>query len=370
MICKKCKAEIPENAIFCHLCGKKQTAEKKPRRRRANGTGTIYKMPGNRAKPYCVQKNHVTIGTYVSFVEAQKALDRLTDTNITDKYNLTLAQIYDRWSPSYYAKKSKTQQQAMKSAFNNCQQLHDRKIRDLSKSDYQMCLDQLEADGKSESTCDKLKQLFGHLNRWAMDEQIIQRNAAENCTVGGKEAEERKIFTADQIEAIRHSGMRGANIAMILIACGCRPVDLFKVNTADCYDDYFISGSKSTAGRQRLIFVSDIGIAEYQALRNKAIENGYDKIILAYDGNRSQANFAKRDFSDLMAALGMPDMTPYNCRHTYTTRAKKAGVDPNVLARQVGHKSPSVTEKWYTHRDIETMREMLSPINDLEMPKN
>lgn len=369
MICKKCKQEIPDNAIYCHLCGKKQTAEKKPRRRRANGTGTIYKMPGNRSKPYCVQKNHVTIGTYVSYTDAQKALERLTDTNITGKYNLTIAQIYDRWSPAYYAKKSKTQQQAMKSAYNNCAQLHDRKIRDLSKSDYQACLDLLEASGKSESTCDKLKQLFGHLNRWAMDEQIIQRNASENCTVGGKETEERKIFTADQIEAIRNSGMRGADIALILIACGCRPVDLFRVKTEDCYEDYFISGSKTATGRNRLIFVANIGLAEYQALRNKAIEKGYDKIILAYDGNRTQDNYADRDFRDIMISLGMPDMTPYNCRHTYTTMAKKSGVDPNVLARQLGHKSPSVTEKWYTHRDIETMRQMLAPINDQQGPE-
>ena len=44
MICQKCKAENPDNAIFCNQCGKKLITTKKCRvKSRGNGTGTAFK---------------------------------------------------------------------------------------------------------------------------------------------------------------------------------------------------------------------------------------------------------------------------------------------------------------------------------------
>ena len=99
MDCIKCKATLPEGAIFSPLCGKKQVPDKRKRRKRANGTGTIYKLPGNRAKPWAAKKNNVLIGTFSTYAAAQKALERITDVDVTDRYNLTFAQIYERWKP-------------------------------------------------------------------------------------------------------------------------------------------------------------------------------------------------------------------------------------------------------------------------------
>ena len=41
-ICKKCKKEIADDALFCQYCGYKQVREKR-RRRLPNGAGTVYK---------------------------------------------------------------------------------------------------------------------------------------------------------------------------------------------------------------------------------------------------------------------------------------------------------------------------------------
>lgn len=63
MECLKCKKSIPEDALFCPYCGKKQTvAQPRKRKKRANGMGTICKKSGNRAKPWEAQKN----GVYIS----------------------------------------------------------------------------------------------------------------------------------------------------------------------------------------------------------------------------------------------------------------------------------------------------------------
>ena len=77
--CIKCKAELPDGAVFCHLCGKRQTAEPRKYKKRANGTGNITKLSGSRAKPWIARKNGVYIGSFPTRAEAQKALERLTD---------------------------------------------------------------------------------------------------------------------------------------------------------------------------------------------------------------------------------------------------------------------------------------------------
>jgi uncharacterized membrane protein YvbJ len=71
MVCIKCGKEIPEDAVFCHLCGKKQVTEQRKHKKRANGTGNISKLSGKRSKPYVARKNGISIGTFATRIEAQ-----------------------------------------------------------------------------------------------------------------------------------------------------------------------------------------------------------------------------------------------------------------------------------------------------------
>ena len=44
MKCRKCKAEISDDFLFCPICGTKQTAQQKTKSR-GNGTGSVYQLP-------------------------------------------------------------------------------------------------------------------------------------------------------------------------------------------------------------------------------------------------------------------------------------------------------------------------------------
>ena len=59
------------------------------------------------------------------------------------------------------------------------------------------------------------------------------------------------------------------------------------------------------------------------------------------------------DFKELMESLGISGMTPYNCRHTFTTLAVKSGVKPELLQEMLGHASYATTVDNYTHLDCE-----------------
>lgn len=59
MKCRKCKKEIPEDAIYCCYCRAKQAAGEHKPKSRGNGTGTVYPSPDG--KGYIAE---VTLGYY------------------------------------------------------------------------------------------------------------------------------------------------------------------------------------------------------------------------------------------------------------------------------------------------------------------
>ena len=353
--CIKCNTDLPAGAIFCHSCGKRQEPEPKKYKKRANGTGTISKLSGNRAKPWMARRNDVCVGTFKTRTEAQKALERVTDATITEKYNLTFKQIYNEWKPIQERKVSKSQMGCYIASFNHCPELHNRQFRKLKKSDFQNVIIKLEQEGKSKSTCEKIRQLFSQLSKWALAEEIIQVNHAQHLDTVAKQLSTKQVLLEENIKAIQTSENRGAGIVLILIACGCRPNELFNALLVNCHEDYFIGGSKTEAGTNRPIVISEVGLMAYQQLRKNAIKNKGTKLIDGFEGNKDQHNFAKREFRELMAEIGRPDISMYCCRHTYITNAARCGVDQRALQQMVGHVDKETT-KIYTHLNIDDLR--------------
>lgn len=360
--CIKCKAELPEGAVFCPFCGKKQSPESRKHRKRSNGSGCISKLAGNRSKPWLARKNDISIGTFSTRAEAQKALERLTDAEVTDKFNMTFKQIYNIWFPEYTRGEEKPEKSHYAMAIKLCEELHDRQFRSLRRSDFQTVIVRLEGEGKSKSTCQKVILLFKQLSYWAIEEGIIQTNHAQKVTTIAQQISTREVFNEAQINAIQASNLEAAKVALILIGCGCRPNELFKVPLVNCHEDYFIGGSKTKAGKNRVIMVTGVGLKDYQQLRNEAIAGQCRYLIDAYKGNRVAANFTKRDFAELMEQIGCKGMTPYCCRHTFITNAVKAGLDQKILQRLVGHVDDETTEG-YTHLQVDDLRAEVKKIS-------
>ena len=167
MNCIKCAREIPPDSKFCPYCGKPQVPAKK-HRKRPNGAGSIVKLSGNRSKPWAAKKAGVLVGTFSTRGEAAKALERITDATINDRYNWTFTQVYEAWKPGHDLTVGDDGKKSTVTAYNACTELHDLKFRSLRKSDFQTVLDRLTVEGKSKSTCEKMLQLFGAMSEWAI----------------------------------------------------------------------------------------------------------------------------------------------------------------------------------------------------------
>lgn len=347
--CIKCGAQLVPDAVYCHLCGKKQIAEKRKAKKRVNGMGTIIKKPGNRSKPWEAQKAGVYIGCYATRHEAEQALSRLADEKVLDNFNLTFSQIYVKWKPEHARDITPSGMSDYENAYRHCATLHNIPFRKLRTSDFQSIILAMEEKDFSKSSCEKVVQLFGQLSKWAIREEICHTNYAQFVTICARQKKTNTPFTAEQIRSIQSACSPAADIAMILLATGCRPNELFSVPVENCREEYFISGSKTAAGKNRVIPVSPFGMDAYTRLLSRA--QGCALLVDGYEGNRTYSNFAKRDWKQLMAECGISGMTPYNCRHTFTTLAVQSGVRPELLQKILGHADYNTTVGVYTHLD-------------------
>lgn len=314
--------------------------------------GSVIKKAGNRAKPWEAQKGGMFIGVYATRLEAEQALTQILDVRVSETLNLTFRQVYDKWKPEHQRKITKKGIEGYEIAYKHCVPLYDRIFRKLRTSDFQEIIMQMESKGLSKSSCEKVVQLFGQLSKWAIREGIANTNYAQFVTIAAKQKKEKTAFTIEQIRAIMDAQNPAASIALILLATGCRPNELFTATLSNCHDAYFISGSKTEAGKNRVIPVSKFGMGAYTELLKVAKEKGADLLIDGYEGNRSYPNFAKRDWKDLMTECKIEGMTPYNCRHTYATLAVQSGVKPEILQKILGHADYATTVDVYTHLDL------------------
>lgn len=358
--CIKCKVTLPESALFCPACGKKQAKSSRKRKKRADHAGSIAKLSGNRKKPYLARKDGISIGTFETYSDADKALARLVDVNVSALLNMTFSQVYEAMLPEL-RNVTEDHKSNLRGRYRACSALHNEIYRTLRRSQFLNEIIRLENEGKSKSTVQKTMQLFNHMEAWAIGEGIIQANRVENLSTIAKQKTVKRPLTEAEIKKIQSSSNRAAKIVLIILGCGCRTNEIFKAKTADCHEDYFVSGSKTKAGQNRTIMIAEVGLASYQALRQKAIEKNCDRLMDAYEGNTNQRNFTKRDLKPLFAELGITGVTLHNLRHTMVTKALESGVDTIALTQMIGHTDIETT-KLYTHMRPEHLRKEIQKI--------
>ena len=348
--CIKCKAALPDGALFCPMCGKKQVPEKRKALKRANGTGTVYKLSGRRARPWVAAKNRVVIGYYERKTDALDALERLNGKPLTERYNMTFAEVFEEWKAEHYKEIGKQSIRSYDAAFKVFASLHDKKFRDLRTADFQAVL--APHMGKSRSTVSKHKNLITQMSEWAMREEICTTNFAQFIKVPEAVKKEKDIFTEEDIQKLEKDGSDAAKIVLMLLSTGMRIGELFGLPVADYHGTYVVGGEKTDAGRNRVIPIRPEGRQYFEYFVARATG---ELLISGYSGQKVVENFRKRDFYPLLDRLGISKKTPHATRHTYASRAVKEGLAPEMLQKILGHADYSTTANVYTHIDPETL---------------
>lgn len=376
MICIKCKKEIPDKSIFCNWCGKKQkvTKTKKRSARRTNGQGSVCKLTDRkRKKPYMARLKAVydpfegrevrpVLGYYETKEEALNALALACENAPTEKYNYSLENIYKEWSNIHFKELSKSGIDSIKASWKYLEPLRNDKFRNIRTEDIQKCIDTATSKGKSRATCEKIKQLYSQLCKYAMQYDIINKNYAEFIKLPKIQKNEKEIFTDQHIKLLfDHSDNETAMIILILIYTGFRIGELFDIKKETVFLDekYIIGGKKTEAGTNRIVPINE---KIYDFVKYWYNKNG-EYLISNSMGNRmNEKNFRERNYYPYLKEIGIPKKTPHSTRHTFATLMQRAGVNPEDLTKIIGHAQYSTTADHYIHQDIDKLKKAINKI--------
>lgn len=382
MVCIKCKKEIENDSTYCNYCGKKQAKEARKTLRRANGTGSVYKLPGRRKKPWAavITKydggiRHTTpIGYFAQKTEALNALAEINTNAIPDQYNATLRDVYNEWKSSHFADLTDSGITNYEAAWNYLKIHAAIKMRDIRTEHFQSVVDDAVSRHKSRSTCEKIKQLCSQLCKRAMQDDLINKNYAQFVRLPKAEKREKEKFSQSEIDLLfANSDNETAKIILTLIYSGMRINELFSVEKADVYlnDGYIIGGEKTEAGKDRIIPINE-KIEPF--IENWYRQNTNSKyLICSRKGTKiNDQNFRNRRFYPLLESLNIippvkkgekPRLTPHSTRHTFISMMVDKDAKPELLKVIVGHEQYETTIDFYNQISKEDIKKLIDTVN-------
>ena len=369
-------------------------ARKQTFKRRPNNAGTIVKLSGKRRKAYCakvtsgydpVTGNQIqkVLGTFETWEEADDALTlyRLTNKKtITDNEARALApdtfqkliaqrekniptfkEIFEAVYDEDYSKLSKVTSAGYRSWFKHFKSIWDIKISQITLADLQEIFDH---DKSGYGTKSHMKTLCTRIFEYAVIHQHISRdsNYTEYIKLKSENKESNKhyAFTNDEIISLINDDSDVAKILLIYIFTGVRANELLNIQKENIHIDdkypHFITGSKTKAGRNRIIPIHPF------------IEK-YVKDLLLLQPERiidcTYQHFIMYKFKPLMKKLDF-NHTMHDTRDTFATLCQINNVDIFARKRILGHKFKDITFDTYTSTVLENL---YNEITKIKVPK-
>lgn len=406
--CDECQLQVSDKASACPHCGYplQTNITKKPRktnkrRRLPNGFGQISEIKGrNLRKPFramvTVGKNNLgrpickPLKPESFFATYNDAYAALLEYN-KDPYDLnsttTVKEVYDEWSEKYFPQlNSDSSVRGIKSSWNYCSSIYDMGIREVRARHVRACieegfvLDRGEPKYASKNTKNRIKSTLNLLLDYAVEYEYVDRNYARdikmaeslNKSSSGKSSKHMS-FTDDEMIKLWETVNTRIYVDAILIQCysGWRPTELveLRLEDIDLKEWTMTGGIKSDAGINRIVPIHEKIKELVERKYHEAVELGSDYLINCIDrkSDNDMLNFSYKKYSNRFASviedLGLNGKhLPHDPRKHFVTMAKKYGVDEYAIKRLIGHTIDDLTEKVYTERDVQWLREELEKI--------
>ena len=338
-----------------------------------NGYGSVYKLSGNRRKPYAVrvteiwsngQQKYRYIGYYRTKQEAIKQLALYNDAPYDlEMSKVTFSEIYRRWYDDTFDEESnRSTVKNYTAAYKHCKPLYNMKMSDIRPSHMQ---DIINSCDKGYQTQKRIHILFNKLYKWCLDHDCLTKNYSSLVKVTQKdEPSVRHAFSSEEIQLIWDNVDKNEYISLllILIYSGVRISELLNLKKKDVHLDeqwFYVRASKTNAGI-RVVPIADKVLPFWRhfmklsSCQYAVCNAGGDQ--LTYD------NFKKRYFFPIMEKFGM-NHTPHETRHTFISMAAMKNINQTIIKKIVGHKSiMNLTEEVYTHIEVKALLEAVNKL--------
>lgn len=370
MQCIKCGVDLPDGAVFCHMCGRKQTPPAPKRQRtkaRGNGTGTAYK----RGKTWTARivlgyyvgddgKRHARTANRGGFATKKEALDYIPKLKAEAERSATLT-LSGYWE-FYEAKKlpelSRDKQTAYRIAWRRWAALATRKLEDLKIETLQAAMDDAAT---TYYTARDMKNLMSHFYKHGLANQTVSVNLAQYLQLPPANASEQTPFNAEELDKLWQDFAAGNTFTgyiLLMIYTGMMPGELLQAKKEHIdWDGKQIRGAglKTAVRKAAPIVLADVILP---VLRVLVDTSPGEKLI-----HINKDNFY-REYYATLDRIGTRRLPPYSCRHTTGTDLAKAAVPAFTIQKIMRHAKITTTQH-YTHMDA---TDALSGVNALKKP--
>lgn len=334
-----------------------------------NGYGSVYKLSGNRRRPWVARitngwkdgkQLYTTLGYFASRKEANIALAEYhNDPYDIAARSLTFAEVYERWSERRFPKLSPNRVAQFASIYRAVSEFHDKPFVDIKLKQLQAYFDR--RTDISSASLQHYKILFNQLYKFALKHEIVKKNLAEYIEFEKTEkVKETKVFSTSELEALWASKENlDVRIVLILIYSGMRIMELLELKKENVFitERYMVGGKKSEAGKDRIIPINHKILPFVEEL----MQSGNEYLISKQNKGASEAysyhGFRYAVWKPLLKRYGFKHSI-HDTRHTFISLMDSAGANKVALKRIVGHKDADVTEG-YTHKGtVELVQEI------------
>lgn len=275
----------------------------------------------------------------------------------------TFKDIYDLWFNAKYKagkkKFSKSSIYCTQGAFKKCAALHNIVFSDMRTIHMQAILDDFSL---SHAYMEHIKNLFNQMYKYALEYDIVQKDYSQFIKINKEDDDEHGVpFSKEDIEKLwKHKDKPFVDTVLIYIYSGWRISELLNMplEDIDLENRTFKGGVKTRASKNRIV---PIHSKIFDMVVNRRVEG---QETLFYDNGKKITTAAYYDlFRSALLSAGVPEThTPHDCRHTFATLLNNADANPVAVKRMLGHSTSDITEKIYTHKDIEDLRKEIEKI--------
>lgn len=348
---------------------KQPQKKKKKRMRLPPGMGSVHHINDgkNRRKPYRARvpshvdlnvetgkatQKYITIGYYETEIEAIEALMEYRKNPYTlEAASATFSDVFELWKARKYPEISKSGRASYDASYKNSEKLHNMRMKDIRAAHMDEIMQNIPYGFQVQT---KLKTFWGQIFKYAMENDIIQKNYAEFIKTRDKdEGTKRTAIPAEdrgKIWAAADAGNTDAEIALIYLYTGMRPSELLEIRkeNVDLDSRIMIGGMKTEAGKDRHIPIHK----DILPFISRLMQTEGEYLIMRYDKGKPQPmtymRFNVYHWKPLMENLKMEEYTPHYGRHTCATMLREAGVPDDIRKLILGHASGDITDR-YTH---------------------
>ena len=333
-----------------------------------NGAGTVYKLGGNRRKPFAAVMSvgytddgilkRKYIGYYETYEEALHALELYKETPFDlEKKNITVRELYNLLMERKKDKSIYTQRNYI-TAYNHIKSIANRPIREIRTHDLQRIMDSANIKATSKQ---HIKQLLHSIFEIAIEYDFVKKDYSHYIAMETAEKSTmHQPFTVLEIRKLWEISKtdRFAELPLILIYTGMRPQEMLRILRQNVHLDeqYIIGGMKTRAGTNRVIPIHSAILPIIERRLHETSE-----FLIEDGGKKIRYGKLLYHWNTFMEQNGLSHK-PHDGRHTFISLAKSKNMDTVILKRIVGHTSQDITEDVYTHKSIS---ELVQAVNSL-----